>query len=66
MAGAVALPEKIKRLVHALDRINAKSADRRLELYVKPDDYFEVNEISDRCLDVVGEFRAIVDSLDRA
>jgi hypothetical protein len=37
-----------------------------LELFVKPDDYFEVNEISDRCLEVVDEFRAIVDSLERA
>jgi hypothetical protein len=39
---------------------------RRLELYVKPDDRFEANEISDRCLEIVEEFRDVVQALDTA
>jgi arylsulfatase A-like enzyme len=42
------------------------AAERPLELFVKPDDFFEVNEISDRCLEVGTELREIVELLDRA
>ena len=31
----------------------------RLELFAKPDDYFEVNDVSNRCLDVIDEFQQI-------
>ena len=33
------------------------------QLYLKPDDYWDFNDISDRCPSVVAEFNAIVDKL---
>ena len=33
------------------------------ELFVKPDDWFEVNEVSDRCPDIVEELRALLAEL---
>jgi arylsulfatase A-like enzyme len=44
----------------------SEDAGRRLELYVKPDDRFEANEVSDRCLDIVDEFRAVMQALESA
>jgi hypothetical protein len=44
----------------------AEGAGRKLELYVKPDDRFEGNEVSDRCLDIVEEFRTVMQTLESA
>jgi hypothetical protein len=42
----------------------AETDARKLELYVKPDDRFEANEISDRCLETVEEFHKAVQALE--
>jgi arylsulfatase A-like enzyme len=42
----------------------AESDARKLELYVKPDDRFEANEVSDRCLETVEEFHKAVQALE--
>ena len=41
-------------------------AERRIELYSQPDDYFEVNEVSDRCHEIVEEFREVVQAVESA
>ncbi|MEX2142286.1 MAG: sulfatase-like hydrolase/transferase [Pirellulales bacterium] len=40
--------------------------ERRIELFAQPDDYFQVNEVSDRCRDIVEEFREVVQAVERA
>jgi hypothetical protein len=42
----------------------AETDARTIELYVKPDDRFEANEVSDRCLETVEEFRQAVQALE--
>jgi hypothetical protein len=44
--------------------VQADSTTRRLELYVKPDDYHEVNEVSDRCHEIVAEFQQLLLEID--
>ena len=43
---------------------DAETAARTLQLYVKPDDRFEANEVSDRCLQTAEEFRQAVQALE--
>jgi arylsulfatase A-like enzyme len=40
--------------------------ERRIELYSQPDDYFEVNEVSDRCQEIIEEFREVVQGVESA
>ncbi len=40
-------------------RVSARDADQRLELYVKPDDYYEVNDVADRCREVAEELAGL-------
>ena len=42
----------------------AETDSRKLELFVKPDDRFEANEVSDRCLETVEELRKTVQALE--
>jgi arylsulfatase A-like enzyme len=42
----------------------AAASAQPVELYVKPDDRFEANEVSDRCLGIVDEFRELLQILD--
>jgi hypothetical protein len=42
------------------------SAERQIELFAQPDDYFQINEVSDRCLDVVDEFREVLRAVESA
>jgi hypothetical protein len=44
----------------------SEAATRQLELFVKPDDHFEANEVSGRCLEIVDEFRNLLPSLNSA
>jgi Sulfatase len=37
----------------------------RLELFAKPDDYFEVNDVSNRCLEVIDEFQQMLECFQR-
>ena len=39
---------------------------RQIELFVEPDDYFQMNEVSDRCLEVVEECEKIVHAIEAA
>jgi hypothetical protein len=39
---------------------------RPIELFVEPDDYFQVNEVADRCVEVVEEFQKIVHAVEAA
>jgi arylsulfatase A-like enzyme len=57
---ALATPSWFMRTAAA----EAETASRKFELYVKPDDRFEANEVSDRCLEVVEEFRQAVQALE--
>ena len=41
-------------------------ANSHAELFVKPDDWFEVNEVSDRCGEVVEQLRAAFDEFAAA
>jgi hypothetical protein len=45
---------------------DAETDARKLELYVKPDDRFEANEVSDRCHEIVEEYREAVQALESA
>ncbi len=38
--------------------------ERRIEVFAQPDDYFQVNEVSDRCRDVVEEFRQVLQAVE--
>jgi hypothetical protein len=40
--------------------------ERPIELFAEPDDYFQVNEVSDRCLEVVDEFRQVLQAVETA
>ncbi|MDZ4818889.1 MAG: sulfatase-like hydrolase/transferase [Planctomycetota bacterium] len=40
--------------------------ERHLDLYVKPDDYFEVNEVASRCFDAAEDLAAIARSIESA
>jgi arylsulfatase A-like enzyme len=42
----------------------AETDSRKLELFFKPDDRFEANEVSDRCLETIEEFRKTVQALE--
>jgi hypothetical protein len=47
--------------------VSGQSADRRkIELFVEPDDYFQVNEVSDRCQEIVEEFEKLTSLVDEA
>ena len=40
-----------------------ESADRRIELYAKPDDVWEMNDVAIRCPEIVEGFEAIIQQL---
>jgi hypothetical protein len=62
---ALATPAWLVRAPAPSARCDPDSA-RQLELYVKPDDHFEANEVSDRCLEVTDEFRVILQAFEAA
>lgn len=43
-----------------------QTVERRIELFAQPDDYFQVNEVSDRCREIVEEFHEILQSIETA
>jgi arylsulfatase A-like enzyme len=50
----------------ALGQDPDRATERRIELFAQPDDYFQVNEVSDRCLEVVDEFRQVLQAVESA
>jgi hypothetical protein len=64
MTGETALATRAWFVRAAASAEGEEGAARKFELYVKPDDRFEANEVSDRCLDIVDEFREVVQALE--
>jgi arylsulfatase A-like enzyme len=51
-------------LLPATSEVPRAVDERRFELFAKPDDYFEANEVSDRCQDVIEAFGQVLQAID--